>query len=65
MRDGAYNDGNHASLVLLSNPIGSKKEDGDGDGDGGNGKVEFHVAGMLNDDEELDCEAEKQEEVEF
>ena len=53
-----------AGIGFPSRDVGGEEEESDCDGQGGDRKCEF-VGLAVHDDEELDCEAEEEEEVEF
>ena len=63
--ESAYNGGEHARGVFAAGEGSCQEEDDDGNRDGGDGEVEFYVAVVDNNNDELDGEAEEEEEVEF
>ena len=55
----------HAELVLSSGPECCHDEDDDRDWDSGDRDPFLGVCDVVDDDEELDCEAQKEEEIEL
>ena len=60
-----HNDGNHAQSQFSSSENTSKNQDNDCDGNRSNRQLEFEIMLAHNDDDELNGEAEKEEEIEF
>ena len=65
-RRGPYDDQRHSSPGFAPAEDAGHDKDDNGDGNGGYGEPDFGiVAVVVDDDDELDGKAEKEEEVEF
>lgn len=56
-------DGDHTGLIFLASEEGGTRENEDSDRDGDNCQGEFGVAGIGDDDHELDNETQEEEEI--
>jgi len=62
---GTYDCDDHACFVLSAGEQGGHQKDDYCNGDCSDCEVEFRVIAVDDYDEELDCEAEKEEKIEF